>query len=1016
MKKKLFQQLWCLISITLILLTTLDLKASGKPRLDIEEVVIEASVPALTGAHKDMFSILETQSAVTLITETLHRMDIDAPHFLPAPGEPFMEAQHGCLAPFLRLGRGTGRCMAKAARAWEAMLWQDVIDNLAPIVNHRENLAEKPAALFFTARSQHYLQNVTAAIESYTQLIEDYPENSYCEFALYSLGWLYFENNELEKALKVIESLSQRFPASPLAPYIRYFQSAVYNKQQNYKEALRDLEAIIVGYPLFDKMDDVLFWTAENNYFLHRFDAAINNYSFYLSNYPNGDKRAEAYYGRAFSYLEQHQYIESLEDFSALIENYPEHPLAGNGGFHAGKLAIFLNDTDRATAFFQKAVLSYRIDSPEKIEAEAWIDYAGKRFEASAKGFLKAASAFPAKDTFSGTIDSNRAEMLYFEAVSYMRNKNYSVAAEKFDSLASSDSTLWKVPALANAGIAWMKLDRFEIALQRMQGAFSEPEKLLGRGLYSLYYAEILFRMNRYNESIELFQSLLQKEEMTSYGDEILRGIAWNYYAQHNWENAADWFYRLVRDFPESAFHPEALLRRAECLFNRGGYEQSKLVFKELINEYPLHPEAFEARLLNARADWIRGKHEEGMIEMRETLRFAPDAAHRQRVRMIMGDFLQNQEKYAEAIEEFRQAYLEDIHGAGAPAALIRQADNLYNLQKDDEAEELYRRIIREFPDSDFANLAQYSIGLIFFRQNRLDQYLKECFSLSQTHPGTRQSALALNGAASILIEQSRFEEATDVLMELKNHYRKHIDVELVRFRLGQTLKRSGKINEAEQEFQGLVEFSPTGRYAADAMIEIAEIAEKQNKHLKALELYRIIMQKFTFHPRRLEVISRAASLCFELKRWDEAERMWRQYIEELGESPDVYAGYLELGRALLSSGDLEEARINVERAMGSTQREIIAESNYLLCKIIENQGDKEEALKGYLKISYVYLDQRKTVFEAQLRAVLLMHEMGRTVQAQNLLDKISALADTDEQRKRLSDLRHQVGSTGGAK
>ena len=1011
MKKKLSQIISFWIFITLV---AHQIKAAGKPRLDIEEVIIEASVPALTGGLKDTFSILETQSAMALITESLHRIDIRAPQYLPVPDEPLMEAQHGCLMPFLRFGSGSGRYMVKAARAWESMLWQEVIDNLTPVIKHRDDLAEKPAALYFAARSQHYLQNSSAAIETYTQLIEDYPQNPYCEFALYSLGWLYFESEQHAHAFEVIDRLSKQYPVSPLSPFIRYLQAALFNKQGNYKEALRHLEAIVVGYPLFDRMDDIQFWIAENTYLLDRFDAAINNYSFYLSNYPDGGKRPEAYYGRAFSYLEQHRYTESLEDFAALITNHPENPLAGNGGFHAGKLAVFLNEIDRATKFFQQAILSYQIDSPQKIEAEAWIDYAGKRFEAAARGFLKAAKAFPEKDSYTGTIDSKHAEMLYFEAISYLRNKNYKTAIEKLESLASTDSLIWAVPAKANAGIAWMMLDRFETAFQRMQEAFLNQENLHGKGLYSLYFAEILFRVNRYAESIELFEDLLQKEEMAAYKDEILRGIAWNYYAQQDWEKAAEWFYRLMRDYPNSAFHPEALLRQAECLFNNGDYERSKLAFKELINEYPLHPEAFEARLLNARADWIKGRYEEGMQEMREALRFAPDATHRQRVRMIIGDFLQDRENYEDAIEEFRQAYLEDIHGVGAPAALIKQADNYYNLQADNRAEELYRRIIQEFPDSDFANLAQYSIGLIYFRQNRLEQYLEECFSLSQTHPGTRQSALALNGAASILIEQNRFDEAINVLIELKNHYQKHVDIELVRFRLGQTLKRSGNVTEAEKEFRELIDISPTGRYAADALIEIADAADTQDKRLKALDLYRTIMQKFTFHPRRLEVISKAALLCAELKRWDEAVSLWNQYIDEVGESPEAFVGRLELGRTLLDSHDLEQAQNHIERAMQSTQREIIAESHYLLSKIAENQGDKEEALKGYLKIGYVYPDQRKTVFEAQLRAVLIMHELGRTAQAASLLDKVSANADMDEQRRRLSDVRHQIGLTGG--
>jgi TolA-binding protein len=1006
---------WFLVFIGLFFTTEVFTGASGKPRLDVEEVIIKASVPALTGGRKDVFSVLETQNAVTSISDTLRRLELSAPGLLPAPDEPFLEVRSGCLAPFLRFGRGTGSHMAKAAQAWEAMRWQDVINSLEPVVTHKETLSEKPAALYFTARSKHYLQDMPGAVETYSILIRDYPQHSYCEYALYSLGWLYFENNDPEKAFAVIDTFSQRFPASPLTPYVRYLRSAIFHKQENYREALRNLEAIIAGYPLFEKMEDVQFWTAENNYCLNRFDAAIQNYTLYLSNYPAGDKRAEAYYGRAFSYLELDQYAESMEDFTTLITTHPDHPLAGDGGFQGGKLAIFMNDTRRATMFFQEALRSYRIDSPRRIEAQAWIDYEGKRFGEAANGFSRAAQIYPETDPLTGAMDTNRAEMLFFEALSLMRNENYAAAVEKFEALASGDSPVWSTAALANAGIVWMKLDRLDTALQHLQKALETPESLPGHRLYALYLAEILYRVNRFDESIARFQELYQADEIVIHRDEILRGIAWNYYAQRNWDQSAEYFLRLIRDYPDSDFHPEALLRRAESLFNKGDYEQSRDVFRELITEYPLHPEAFEARLLNARSDWIRGMYEEGMAGMRETLRFAPDAAHRQRVRMIIGELLQDQEKYAEAIEEFRMAYLEDIQGDGAPAALIRQADNFYNLQENETAAELYRQIIREFPDSDQANLAQYSIGLIYFRQNRLDQYLAECLSMSRNHPGTRQSALALNGAASILIEQNRFDEATDVLTELKNHYQQHVDEELIRFRLGQTLKRSGNLREAEQEFHALIDLSPTGRYAADAMIEIAEIAAGDTRYTEALDSYRYILEIFTFHPRRIEVISRAAALYADQENWEPSARLWRRYIEELGDSSDGFEGHLELGRVLLRSGDLDQARRHAEIAMRSMQRKIIAEAHYLLSEIIELQGDIDEALKGYLKIGYVYSDQQETVFKAHVRAALLLHEQGRKSQAESLINRARAQAETDEQRRRLSEVCRQIGLTGGA-
>ena len=119
--------------------------------------------------------------------------------------------------------------------------------------------------------------------------------------------------------------------------------------------------------------------------------------------------------------------------------------------------------------------------------------------------------------------------------------------------------------------------------------------------------------------------------------------------------------------------------------------------------------------------------------------------AHRQKVRLTLGELFQEQGRYQEAVEEFRQAFLEDANGPGAADALIKQADNLYNQGLYENSAVIYRQVTKDFPDSDLAGLAQYSIGLIYFRQDRLDDYLKECQTMARIHPGTRQSALALN-------------------------------------------------------------------------------------------------------------------------------------------------------------------------------------------------------------------------------------------------------------------------------
>lgn len=990
------------------------LTTTEKPRLEISEVVIETSAPALMDGRKDPVTVLETQNAAASISDTLKRLPGEAPDQILLPDEPFLERKSGCLIPFAVFGGSAKSRLIKASRAWEKMDWREVIAQLTPIIEETPPPPEKPEALYFIGRSKHYLNDIPGAQDAYQTLWVDYPQHPLTEYALYSLGWLFFEAGEPERALELIGNFDSQYAASPLTPYIRYLRASIYNSMNRYREALLDLEGIIAGYPMFPDMDDVQFWTAENQFFLNRYDTAISNYNLYINNYPDGDKRVEALYGRAFCYLEMQQIDQALADFRTIVTQHPEHKLAGEAGFQGGKLAISMETLEGSAGFFEQALQTYRADSPKRQEAQAWMDYEAKRFMEAAGGFAGAAASYAAEDPEALPVNPNRAEMLFMEALSLLRNGNYQPAADKFDFLARIPDSKWTAAAQANAGIAWLMLDRLEPALERLRSAVSSETDIQGKELYSLYTAEIMFRVKRYDESLQLFRRLEATSRADSFREEVIRGIAWNYYAMQDWEQAATEFGRMIEQFPGARFFAEAILRRAESRFNMGQYDLAKDDFQRLIEEFPLHPESFEARLLDARADWIRGEYQTGMNGLRDALRFAPAAAQRQIVRMTIGDLFQEQGRFQEAVEEFHQAYLEDPAGTGAPGALLKKADNLYNQGEYSGSADVYREVINRFSESESAALAQYSIGLIYLRQDRLEDYLRECRSIAASRPGTQQSALALNGAASILIEQNRFKDAIDILQTLRDRYFNLVDQELIRFRLGQCYEAIGSAEDAEKEYQGLIELSPTGRYAADATMMLGEMAIRRLEYAKAATLFETVIDHFPFHPRRLDAITRAAFAHASLNRWDQAERLWDRFIKEAGMSGQVFDAHLELGRIKLMQGELDQAAAHAETASRSTERRVVAGARYLESEIQEKKGDIDQALKGYLKIGYMFPEQSETVFESHLSAIRILIDRGRSDQAGNLIEKADSLAVSPEQQQRLSSLRLELRKPGG--
>ena len=132
---------------------------------------------------------------------------------------------------------------------------------------------------------------------------------------------------------------------------------------------------------------------------------------------------------------------------------------------------------------------------------------------------------------------------------------------------------------------------------------------------------------------------------------------------------------------------------------------------------------------------------------------------------------------------------------------------------------------------------------------------------------------------------------------------------------------------EAEKELNDLISMSPTGRYAADALLKLAEIALKTNDWTRATALLDRVIETFPFHPRYLEGRCPGSSrLIAESKRWDRAEQLWAKYIDECQNASDVFQAHLEIAKVFQHQGDHDKAIHHAEIAARSTQRDIIAE------------------------------------------------------------------------------------------
>ncbi|MBN1354708.1 tetratricopeptide repeat protein [bacterium] len=979
----------------LILAAIMSSGAAGqgrKPELDLPEIIISASAPELIRGKKERIPLTGFGASVDLISGSMDRTPVAFPEMLETHDVPDIYGESGtrapCLAGFLGPLMGVSGRMRAAARAAQKDDWGKVVELMTPITSNTGSVPEIPKALYWIGVAKQHLNDLSGSVNALERLRREYPGNQLTEHAHYKLGWIYLKSRNIERVVEITDDFRRLYPDSPLTPYVRHLKAATQYVERDYQGALETMQGIISGYPMFPDLDSIQFWIAENAFFAGRLDVAEKNYTLFITNFPGHQRIPQALYGRAFSFMDSGRADEALQDFRRLTEDFQNHPLASDAALQAGKICLLTDRQSQASGYFNRVIRETGSEHL-KTEAMAWTEFERGQFRQAESLFLKA---------HKSPCDNHRNEsLLFMAALCQFRSGNFQQSARLFESIAENSSGALAATSWANAGIAEMELGDYPAALILMNRALSSTDYFKSRVVYELFTAEILYRLGYHDRSQEMFQSLMEPDIPEAIRGEAVRGVAWNLYARKKWEDAAEMFSEYLQIFPASPYTPEMLLRQAECYFNNGRYDIARIKFDALVQGYPLHPEAFEARLMNGRILWVQEDYEGARMVIEAALRLSSGGEQRQDVRILSGDLERDTGNYPEAEKLYQMAFLDAPVSLRASEALLKQADSLYNMRRYDDAKAVYRRIVADFPRSDEAMTAQYAIGLIHFQKNDLEAYLSECFLFADTHPGTDQGALALAGAAEILVEQDRHDEAGRVYARLLSQFENVIDTQLTRFRYAQVLQNAGKTATAVENYQLLLRNHPHGLFSADAAIALGDLASDAGDYSEAFEYYENAVTGFPHHPRYSDALFKSGSLAMQAGNNDMAADRFRTLTEKFPESKYYHEAGLKLGMLLISAGEISKALDCINTAILSPDRNIAVRAYFHKAGLLEAAGETEESLKLYLKISYLFKDQREFVYRSLMQAGRMMFNQGRAAEADRIFAKARQYAGGDE-------------------
>jgi len=331
-------------------------------------------------------------------------------------------------------------------------------------------------------------------------------------------------------------------------------------------------------------------------------------------------------------------------------------------------------------------------------------------------------------------------------------------------------------------------------------------------------------------------------------------------------------------------------------------------------------------------------------------IRFAPDPGYSSRNRSLMaGNGFYRRKMYDMAVIEYEKYLISEPQGEGRDGAMFRLAESQRFLGNDRAAREGYQRLLGEFRDGDFVGAGAYRLGEILY-------------------------ASGSYGPALAMFEKAGDHAAGDEVRLTARYY------------VANCLAKTGKDQKALEAFEKIADVEGDNPYREDARFYIAAARMKAGDKAGAFDAYEALAGDANGDARRAEAAVKAAALAVDLKKPDDARRLFQAVLSnpEAGE----WQGVARLGLIRLDydAGEFKKIGGLSGQDLAGIPEASLPEVLLMKGNALKETGDSEGALAVYSELVGKYPDSDAAA-QARFRKLVLANAAG----GEDMLKEIDA-------------------------
>ncbi|MCW9708582.1 tetratricopeptide repeat protein [Fodinibius salsisoli] len=839
-------------------------------------------------------------------------------------------------------------------------------------------------AYYWMGETSAKAEDTEQARQYFLTLADKFPGSDWAPKALYARGRLFLSENKYDASTDAFELLKERYPNAEITRRTAMALGESYYQQERYEEAIGAFEDAMPYLDEEMKTKAVLLIAESYNY-LENFDKASASYLEYINRTKGTPQERDAHYGLGWLYHKQEIYHWASDEFEK----------ASKGEDELARKAIYYKAVnEKLGSRYREAMDTFR-GFGERFKEGPWVEqtyyewaitaYEVGNYSETIEVLLPLVRNAESADSLAW---AGKIYTLLGEA--YFANEEFTRSIQAFEAAEQVTDVDPAVKREARFQKAWVQYSNqaYEEAQANFESLYDEvPNEEVGTEAL-FWSADAYYNMEEFGPAANQFSQFIQQYSGHELVGPANYSLGWSYFKMGSYEQAIDPLNNFLQNYeaPETALYPydtDTRLRIGDAYYALDSYDQAIATYKQALNAEP----GGDYALFQIANSYYRSERTyDAVTTFRRFLETYPGSQLSQQAQYNIAYIYLNTGNYSQAVEEFQTVINKYPGTSWAARSQYNIGDTYYNAGDYDKAIAAYEAVMQKYPNSDYiieaANgieYAQASTGNPDGASSVLEDFLEE-------NPQTSMADRLRFRKADKLMQTGDYQAAID---EFQQYIRITNSEDLLpdaHYNLANAYEQNNSMAEAVNAYQTIVQEYPDSERAGPALAALGRIAAKRGNDQQSYDYYSQLLEQGG-NKFRLEAHIGMGNAQIAMNNISEAEQEYRAALQINGSHAPANVG---LGKVALQNGAYQDAKDLLSLVAEANTTQVGAEAQYLIGVADQRNGNFQEAIQSYSKVSVLYEAFDSWVAKSLLKKAECFIELEQPGEARQILNTLT--------------------------